>query len=70
MADRMCCYGNCDSETVAVTVNVKGNPTERLVYCCLEHAANALSGRYQRELAIRRLSLSPSNQPVTKADQP
>ena len=36
MKDRLCGYGNCENETVKVTVNYNG---ERLAFCCAEHAA-------------------------------
>lgn len=61
MADRMCCWANCDNETVAVTVTIKGNPAERLVYCCLEHASNALTGRAEK--ARRNPSILERNHP-------
>jgi hypothetical protein len=51
VTDRMCCYANCVTEKVEVRISLKG---ERLVYCCLDHAANGLASRYQRELLLRQ----------------
>jgi hypothetical protein len=53
MADRMCCWANCDNETVAITVTIKGNPAERLVFCCLDHASNKLAAMTARKHALR-----------------
>jgi len=58
---KMCDYANCDVETTAVTVNIKGNPAERLAYCCVEHASNALAARYERSLAMRRRASPDTN---------
>ena len=52
MADRMCCFGSCEKETVAVRVTVKGNPDERLVFCSLAHAAFKLAAMEERKRAL------------------
>lgn len=54
MADRMCCFANCNNETVAVTVSLKGPAPERMAYCCIEHAAADLMKMVNR----KSLSLS------------
>jgi hypothetical protein len=50
MADYMCAYGNCDNMDTPIVVSCRGNPGDRVRFCCEKHAA--------LYLLKRRLSLA------------
>ncbi len=62
MRDFVCQFGNCEETNTPIVVSTRGNPGERMRFCCAEHAAryllrnSSLAGLSRIQEDIRELS--------------